>query len=258
MLLSPWNQRTQPSVTKAPENNRVLSMPLGGGKLQEGKPHELSQADRDELQRILAVDDDAQFDAFCKVLERAIGFFKVHQAIPNPRSERGDNRRALKQLIETATKFQHQLDQLPPGAVRELDLALQALSQLDGQFVDPYQIQTSEGEPVFTASMMYPASLGTSALLDTHRTLLDRIASAVEFAQEHKRTDAGGRPTNDAEILLARDIAGAFTRILDQKPSTTAEGRYEQVLSFALTAGGLEDVENRDLHGLTRNVLRGR
>ena len=256
MLLTQWSQRNQPSVTEGPEDNRVISMPLGGGDMREGTPHDLSQGDRDALRRILAIDDDAPFEAFCKVLERAIGFFKVHQAIPNSKSERGNNRRALKQLGETAAKLGEHLDQLPSGALRELDLALQALSQRDGQFLDPNRSITSEGKTVFTASMMHPASFGPSALLDTHRTLLDRITSAVEFAQEHRRADAGGRPTNAAEILLARNIAGAFTSILDRKPSTTVEGSYEQVLSVALSAGGLKDVDNRDLHSLVRNVLR--
>jgi hypothetical protein len=261
MLLSPWNRKNQLSVTEEADNNRLISIPLGGGERREGKPHDLSPADRDELHRIFIIDDnvgknDAQFDHFCSVLELAIGFFKAHQEIPKSRIKRGKNRRTLKQLNETASKLQHQLDQLPPGALRELDLALQALSHSDGQFLDPNRSVTSEGKTVFTASMMHPTSFGTSALLEAHRALLARIASAVEFAQEHRRTDAGGRSLNVAEILLAQSVARAFD-LLDERPTTSERGCYEQVLRLALSAGGLRGTEDRDLHGLVQKALQG-
>lgn len=171
----------------------------------------MSQEDRTELRRELGLDDaahelDAQFDKFCKTLELAIGFFKAHRDIPNPKSERGKNRLALKELSKTAIKLEHQLDQLPAGALRE-------------------------------------------AL----RTLLTRIASAVEFAHGHRRADPGGRSLDAAEIVLAQAVARTF-RLLDEKPTTTIGGCYERVLRIALRAGGRGDAEVRDLHGL---VLKG-
>ena len=258
MLLSQWSQRNQPSVTDEPADERLFTMPLGGGEMREGKPHVLNQEDRNELRRELGLLDavhelDAQFDKFCKTLELAIGFFKAHRDIPNPKSERGKNRLALKELSKTAIKLERQLDQLPAGALRELDLALQALSHRDGEFVDPDRTVSSEGKPTFSASMMHPASSGTSALLEALRTLLTRIASAVEFAQEHRRADPGGRSVNAAQIVLAQAVARMF-RLLDEKPTTTIEGRYERVLRIALRAGGRGDAEVRDLHGL---VLKG-
>lgn len=258
MLLSPWSQENQPSVTEQPEINRLITIPLGGGEMREGKPHDLSQKDRGELRRVLELDgghgkNDAQFDHFCKVLELAIGSFKAHQEIPNPKSERGKNRRALKQLSKTATQLDQQLDQLPPGALRELDLALQALSYSDGKFIDPNGLVSSSGKPVYSASMMHPTSFGTSALLKACRALLTRFTSAVEFAEEHRRADPGGRSLNAAEIVLAQAVARAFD-LTDKKPTTTIEGRYENVLRIALRASGRGGTEVKELHGL---VLKG-
>ena len=251
---NPGNRRP---VTDDIEKRRLFAAPLAGGEMQEGESYSLSQKERTELLDILAHQDDALFDAFCEELEIAIGCFTLRQDFPKTQSTRGDNRKALARLSQAADKLIGQLDELPPGALRELDLALQALSHQDGKWADPNPLPVFKGTPGFTFSVMHPASLQTTAFLEGLTAHLDRIVAAIQFSQAHTPTDSGGRPINTAEILLAQTIARAFTDILDEKPATTMEGRYEQVLRFALSAGGLEDTEDRELHRLVQKALQG-
>ena len=167
------------------------------------------------------------------------------------------NRKALARLSQAADKLIGHLDKLPPHALRQLDLALQALSHQDGQWADPTPLPTSKGKPGFTLSVMHPASLQTTAFLEGLTAHVARIVAAIQFSQAHTPTDSGGRPINAAKILLAQAIARAFVDILNEKPTTTIEGRYEQVLRFALSAGGLEDAEDRELHSLVQKALQG-
>ena len=248
------NQRP---VTDDIEKRRLFTAPLAGGEMQEGESYSLSQEERTELLDILALEDNARFDAFCQALEIAIGCFTLQQEFPVTRSERSKNRKALARLSQAADKLIGQLDELPPGALRELDLALQALSHQDGKWADPNPLPVSKGMMGFTFSLMHPASLETTAFLEGFTAHLDRIVAAIQFSQAHTPTDSGGRPINTAEILLAQTIARAFTDIVDEKPATTMEGRYEQVLRLALSAGGPEDAEDRELHSLVQKALQG-
>ena len=223
--------------------------------MREGEPYCLTQEERTELLGILERQDDTKFEAFCDALEFAIGCFTLQKDFPIIQSERSKNRKALARLSKAADKLIGHLDQLPPGALRELDLALQALSHQDGKWADPTPLPAFKGKPGFTLSIMHRASLATTAFLEGLTVHLARIFSAIRFAQTHTPTDPGGRPINTAEILLAQTIARAFADILDEKPTTTTEGRYEQVLRLALSAGGPGDAEGRDLHGLVRKAL---
>ena len=248
------NQRP---VTDDIEKRRLFTAPLAGGEMQEGESYSLSQEERTELLDILALEDNARFGTFCQALQIAIGCFTLQLKFPITRSERSKNRKALARLSKAADKLIGHLDKLPSGALRKLDLALQALSHQDGQWADPTPLPASKGKPGFTLSMMHPASLQTTAFLEGLTTHLARVVAAIQFSQAHTPTDSGGRPINTAEILLAQTIARAFTDILDEKPATTMEGRYEQVLRFALSAGGLEDTEDRELHRLVQKALQG-
>lgn len=244
-------------MTEDIQKHRVFIGALAGGVMREVEPYCLTQEERTELLDILAHHDDAKFDEFCKELEIAIGCFALRQDSPNARSERGKNREALARLNKAADKLIGHLDKLPPGALRQLDLALQAVSHQDGTWVNPNLPPDSSGTPGFIFSMTQPASNVTTALLDGLTAHLARIVAAIQFAQTYTPKDSGGRTANVAEILLAQTIARAFVDILDEKPATTTEGRYEQILRFALNAGGPEDPEDRDLHGLVRKALEG-
>ena len=250
----PGNRRP---VTDEIEKRRFFAAPLAGGEMRAGESYCLTQEERTVLLDILAPKDNAQFRTFCQALEIAIGCFTLQQNFPKTQSTRGDNRKALARLSQAADKLIGQLDELPPGALRELDLALQALSHQDGKWADPNPLPVTKGTPGFTFSVMHPASLQTTAFLEGLTAHLDRIVAAIQFSQAHTPTDSGGRPINTAEILLAQTIARAFADILDEKPTTTTEGRYEQVLRFALSAGGPEDAEDRELHTLVQKVLQG-
>ena len=251
------NPGDQQPVTEDIEKRRLLIAPLAGGEMREGEPYCLSQEERTELLDMLALEDNGRFDAFREELEIAIGCFALRRNSPNTRSERGKNRNTLAHLCKAADKLTRELDKLPAGALRELDLALQALSHQDGKWADPNPLPVSKGMMGFTFSLMHPASLATTAFLEGFTAHLDRIVAAIQFSQAHTPTDSGGRPINTAEILLAQTIARAFTDILDEKPATTMDGRYEQVLRFGLSAGGLEDTEDRELHRLVQKALQG-
>ena len=251
---NPGNQRP---VTDDIEKRRLFAAPLAGGEMQEGESYSLSQEERNELLAILALEDGARFDAFCQALEIAIGCFTLQQEFPVTQSERSKNRKALARLSQAADKPIGHLDKLPPHALRQLDLALQALSHEDGQWVDPTPLPASKGKPGFTLSVMHPASLQTTAFLEGLTAHVARIVATIQFTQTHKPPDRGGRPANVAKILLAQAIARAFTEILGEKPTTTTEGRYEQVLRLALSAGGPEDAEDRELHSLVQKALQG-
>ena len=122
------NPGNQQPVTEDIQKHRVFIGALAGGEMREVEPYCLTQEERTELLDILAHQDDAQFDAFCRDLEIAIGCFTLRQDSPNAQSERGKNRKALARLSEAADKLIGNLDQLPPHALRQLDLALQAVS----------------------------------------------------------------------------------------------------------------------------------
>ena len=231
-----------------------ITIRLADGERRHGAAQELSDSERREIETILELDDKAKLDAFRREIGNAVSYFRLQRDMPSLGGSHKTDRKALLQLKKAAERLQKDLDELPASALKRLDLALQALAHEERR-----QSRTEDLEDAaeFHISAMPTVTGETANLLSSVEKEILRIAAAVEFIETYTRTKSGGRPLDAPMAILANKIADAFITVLEETPTTTVNGRYEQILKLALTAGGDADAWDRDLHTLVRKTLEG-
>jgi len=243
-----------PAVTDDTDKPVQITIRLADGERRDGAAQELSDSERREIETILELNDKAKLDAFCREIGNAVGYFRLQRDMPSLGGSHKTDRKALLQLKKAAERLQKDLDELPASALKRLDLALQALAHEERR-----QTRTDDVEDAaeFHISAMPAVTAETGNLLSGVETGLPKIAAAIEFIETYTRTKSGGRPLDAPMAILANRTANAFMDVLEETPTTTVSGRYEQILKVALTAGWDTDAWDRDLHSFVRKTLEG-
>jgi hypothetical protein len=228
-----------------------------GGAFVEVASFCLSEQQRAALMQSLGTDPtDARVEKFTLALEEAIAAFITMRQVESQQLRSNAVREMLQRLGRGVDELRQRVTALHPQSLRHLDVALQGLRMTEPGYQAPVTPWNPGGHPFFTLSVTAPVGEGTMAELDRLTKSLDTIGQALELVEEQARKNKGGRPQDAPRMVLAQRIAEAFSLHLGERPTTSTEGRFEQVLHVALEAGG-DAVQDRDLHRLVRKALKG-
>ena len=177
--------------------------------------------------------DNPATTAFITTIEHKIAKFLVVKELDAERKSAADSRKTLKRLATALRKLSTELEDMPDkhgDAYFRLNIAVQAT-------FCPVPPTRPEPPPWDPDCEHVGVWLGGESFISLLLRDLQVLDDASKLTLEIGKDDAGGQRAKAAQTFLAREIAQAFKH-LGEAPTTTENGRFEQVLRLCLKAGG--------------------
>jgi hypothetical protein len=269
------------------EKSTTFIARLSGGPFKEAT-FQFDQADKDELQKILAKllnkvkpqPAMANVAAFIQTVELEIGKFIVLKALDRDQPQYPNFDTSLDELVRTTRRLKQAWravlsPNLPLwiclGSTLEPDPALAKNVDSQGHGMSWQEFTTGVKGPhddegwaqLQSSAVRQETAARLLQRLDKDiTTLCNAISQSYKALQEDKEMahksgraprSKGGRPKNHWRRILALNIARAFLDHLGTPPTASKEGPFESVLRVALRSAE-EDVQ--DLHRLVLETIK--
>jgi hypothetical protein len=225
------------------------------GTLTDVAPFSFTVKQRNKLRNILDTSaTDRRLEALVPALADAIGTFITMRELERPRVSNAKIRQKLGRLARSLEKFRLGIKELDPRSLRRLALGVEAVRMAHPSYRPPAMPRSRK--PGDVLSVMPPVEVKTRKELARLTNSLDVLADALHRAEQMAREHKGGRPVSVPHIMLGRSIAEALAAHLGEYATSQRDGRFENVLRFALVLGGEPSADWEDLHGLVLKSLR--
>jgi hypothetical protein len=240
------SERGFPQVSDNTGWDRIITISLSTGEVDEVSPIKMEEADVIKACEILDIDRNTnEAINFIRSLEGAIAIFKAHRKKDRPETI-AEIKAALARLKRAELKAKHLFEDLSPAEQYQLNFMLPFSNKTSNEpFKDP---DTGVKTPSTCPATFN--SLAKSMIL-----LRNRLIDAIDLFIENMSSGSGGAPMNIPERLLIIALAEAYEDATGEKPTTTVESPFERLLRLALRIGGDEKADDKSLFSLIRRTL---